>query len=138
MTVISLKKMPIKPFKNRTSKVWGDGMFNVQVDRRSHDRIPANIQTRFFCGNRVYAGNILDLSEKGMFIRTEMRLPVDSKIEIMILVDRKVVRIPVSVRRTVDKESAGISAYSGMGVELIRPVREYTGFINTMKPCYGN
>jgi hypothetical protein len=91
MKVVSTQKMAARPFQNRASKVRGDGMFNVIADRRSHERIPARIQTRFFCGSRIYAGDITDISEKGMFVRTEMRLPVNSRIDIMILVDGKVI-----------------------------------------------
>jgi hypothetical protein len=134
MKVVSSQKMPVKPFQNRTSKVRGDGMLNVRADRRSHDRIPARIQARFFCGSRIYSGDITDISEKGMFVCTDIRLPVSSRIDIMILVDREVVKIPVSVRRTVNENNPGSkSANSGMGVELTRSVQKYTDFIHSLK-----
>lgn len=139
MKFMSSQKMRAKPFQNRTSKVWGDGMFNVKIDRRSCNRIPARIQARFFYGSRIYAGDILDISEKGMFVRTDMRLPVNSRIDIMILVDRKVVKIPVTVRRTVKENDRGRSiAISGMGVELIRSVQKYTDYIHSIKSFHCN
>jgi hypothetical protein len=132
MKVVSTQKMAARPFQNRASKVWGDGMFNVIADRRSHERIPARIQTRFFCGSRIYAGDITDISEKGMFVRTEMRLPVNSRIDIMILVDGKVMNVPVSVRRTVNENNSGGAVASGMGVELTRSVQKYVDYVHSL------
>jgi len=139
MKVISSQKMQVKPFQNRTSKVWGDGMLNVRADRRSHPRIPARVQARFFCGRRIYKGDITDISEKGMFVSTDIRLPVNSRIEIMILVNGKVVKIPVTVRRTVTPDdSGGYSANSGMGVELARFVQEYSDYLQGIIPFHNN
>lgn len=134
MKIVSSRRMQVKPFQNETSKARGGGMVDIKVERRSHERTPARIQARFFCGNRIYAGNITDVSEKGMFVRTDMSMPVDSKIDIMILVDRKVVKIPVTVRRRVNGNSSGGPALnSGMGVELTRSVRQYTEYIQNLK-----
>ncbi|KPK02739.1 MAG: hypothetical protein AMK71_01280 [Nitrospira bacterium SG8_35_4] len=139
MKVVSSEKMPVKPFQNRTSKVWGDGMLNVRADRRSCTRIAARVQARFFCGSRIYAGDILDISEKGMFLSTDIRLPVNSRFDIMILVNRKVVKIPVTVRRTVQPDNPGGSnANSGMGVELTRSVQEYIDYIHSAEPFHRN
>lgn len=139
VAVISLRKKLVKPFKNQRAKVWGDGMLNVKTDRRAHDRIPAKTQVRFFYGNRVYAGRVLDISEKGMFISTDMCLPVHSRLEIMMLVDGKVVNIPVTVRRTVNEyNTGGETANSGMGVELTRSVQEYVHYLSNLKSYYHN
>jgi hypothetical protein len=137
MKVVSSQKMPVKPFKNGISKVWGDGMLNVRADRRSYTRVPSRIQARFFCGSRIYAGDITDISEKGMFVSTDMRLPVNSRIDIMILVDRKVVKIPVTVRRTVKLDNpGGNNANNGMGVELTRSVQKYIDYIHSVNPFH--
>jgi hypothetical protein len=139
MKVVSSQKVPVKPFQNRTSRVWGDGMLNVRADRRAHTRIPATIQARFFCGTRIYAGDILDISEKGMFISTEIRLPVNARFDIMILVDRKVVKLPVTVRRTVKPDGPGGNpTVSGMGVELTRSVQEYSDLVHSVELFHRN
>ena len=130
--VVSSQKIPVKPFKNRTSKVWGDGMLNVRTDRRSHERIPVQVAARFFCGNKVYAGKVTDISEKGMFVATDMRLPKNSRIDIMILVNKKVVTIPVAVRRTVNQDILqDMSSYSGIGVELVQVPQKYADFVKS-------
>lgn len=139
MKIVSSQKMPVKPFQNRTSKVCGDGMLNVRAERRAHKRVQARIQARFFCGGRIYAGDILDISEKGMFVSTDMRLPVNSRIDIMILVEKKVMKIPVTVRRTVKSDNpGGNNADSGMGVELTRSVQQYVDYIRSVNPFHLN
>jgi hypothetical protein len=130
--VVSFQKTPVKPIKNRTSKVWGDGMFNVRTDRRSSERIPVTVPARFFCGNKVYEGKVTDISENGMFVATDMRLPKNSRIDIMILVNNKVVTIPVSVKRTVNPDiRQDMTSDSGVGVELVQVPQKYADFVKS-------
>jgi len=130
--------MPVKPYK-KASEIQDSGMSGVKTDRRACSRIPVRAQARFFYGNRIYAGDILDISERGMFVRSDIRLPVNSRIDIMILINRNVVKIPVIVRRTAQGDrSAGICINSGMGVEVTRPVKEYTDFMQSVTSNYRN
>jgi len=133
--VVSSQKTPARPFKNKTSKVWSDGMLNVRADRRAHNRFPAQVPARFFCGNKVYSAKITDISEKGMFVATDMRLPKNSRIDIMILVKNKVVTIPVSVRRTVNPDTLlNKTSQSGIGVELVRIPQNFADFVKSCPP----
>ena len=128
----------IEPVHQRTgktaSKVWGDGMLNVHKERRAYDRVPARMEARFFCGNRYYAGKITDVSEQGMFINTDIRLPIDSSIEIMMLINDQVTSVPVKVRRTVEATYRSDNFSSGgMGVELMESPIQYLSYVSSLK-----
>jgi len=128
----------IEPVHHRTgkatAKVWGDGMLNVQKERRSYDRVSTRMEARFFCGNRYYAGKITDVSEQGMFINTDIKLPIDTSFEIMMLINDQVTKVPVTVRRTVDSTYRSDNFSSGgMGVELVKSPVRYLSYVSSLK-----
>jgi len=128
----------IEPVNNKASKntarVWGDGMLNVHKERRAYDRVPTRMEARFFCGNRYYAGKITDVSEQGMFINTDIRLPINYSFEIMMLINDQVTRVPVTVRRTVESSYRSNNFSSGgMGVELMKSPTQYLTYVSSLK-----
>ena len=132
-------QVPVNKAEHRTVRIRGDGMLNTITDRRIHDRIPVRVQARFFCGNKIYSGKIIDVSEKGMFVCTDMTLPRKSRLEIMILVNRKVLTIPVMVRRRVKREDLQCKdVHSGIGVEFIDVPQSYIQYLNVLKPFARN
>jgi len=119
---------------NATSKIWSDGMLNVHKERRVYDRVPTRMEARFFCGNRYYAGKITDVSEQGMFINTDIRLPINSSFEIMMLINDQVTKVPVTVRRTVESTYRSDNFSSGgMGVELAKSPTQYLNYVSSLK-----
>jgi hypothetical protein len=128
----------IEPAKQESGKraatVWGDGMLNVHRERRAFDRVPTHMEARFMCGNRYYAGNITDVSEKGMFINTDIRLPGNSTLDIIMLIDNEIAIVPVTVRRNVEAlfRSDDISS-GGMGVELMKSPATYLRYVSGLK-----
>ena len=117
-----------------TSRVWGVGKLNVQKERRAYDRVPTSMEARFFCGNRYYAGKITDISEQGMFINTDIRMPINSSFEIMMLIGDKVTKMPVTVKRSIEStyRSDNFST-GGMGVELLKSPTEYLSYVSSLK-----
>ena len=111
--------------------VWSDGRLNVHSERRAGIRKTANLEARFFYGNRVYTGTVTNISDRGMFINTAILFPKDSKVEIMLCLNNKVLKVPVTVRRNVrsDYQCFG-TCDNGIGVELLSippGYREYVG-----------
>jgi len=47
-------------------------------------------------------GKITDVSEKGMFINTDIRLPINTSFEIMMLINNQVTKVPVTVKRSIE------------------------------------
>ncbi len=117
-----------------TAKIWSDGMLNVHRERRAYDRVPTRMEARFLCGNRYYAGKITDVSEKGMFIHTDIRLPKNSPLSIIMLINNEVTKVPVTVRRTVESSfrSDNVST-GGMGVELVKSPVQYMSYVSSLK-----
>jgi hypothetical protein len=99
------------------------------AEKRTHKRIAANIDARFFSGNIFYSGTVLNISEKGMFINTKRCLPSDSMFVIIIREENSLLKVIAKVRRF----SANGSSCDGMGVELLSPSVDYMKFINRLK-----
>ncbi|NOZ69284.1 MAG: PilZ domain-containing protein [Deferribacteres bacterium] len=106
-----------------------DSRLHIHAERRACRRIPANLQARLFYGNLIYTGTVTNLSEKGMFISTKVRFPVNSVCIMLVLVNGQVVKIPVKVRRTAAREGA-YSPDSGMGVELVNAPQNYLDYVS--------
>ena len=118
----------------RTGRIWSDGMLNTHKDRRAYKRVPTRMEARFLCGNRYYAGKITDVSEKGMFINTDIRLPENSSFDIIMLINNKVTKVPVTVRRTVESTYRSDNFSSGgMGVELMKSSTQYLSYVSGLK-----
>jgi hypothetical protein len=126
---------PVKQTAGKvTAKVWGDGMLNIHKERRAYDRVQTSMEARFFCGNRYYAGKITDVSEQGMFITTDIRMPIDTSFEIMMLINNQVARMPVTVRRTIESTYRSDNFSSGgMGVELMKSTTQYLSYVSSLK-----
>jgi hypothetical protein len=121
-------------FWNGNAKELSEDKPNVHKERRSHDRIPANMEARFQYGNRFYAGKITNVSESGMFIHTDMALPRSSTMEVIVMIGKEVVRLPATVRRTVNNLKKNTSYKpGGIGVELHKSSPQYLSFVNKLK-----
>jgi len=99
------------------------------IERRACKRIPVNVSMRFFVGNAVYTGTITDLSEKGMYVKTRMCLPCNSRLELLIPFKEEVLKIPLIVRRVVKASDL----CDAMGVELPNPPRKYLELVESLK-----
>jgi hypothetical protein len=97
--------------------------------KRAFERIPTNINARFFYSRTLYTGIVTNLSKNGMFIKTCMCLPFKSKFEILLLLTEEVLKVPVEVVRL-------ISTYDiceGMGIKLIEKPQNYLELVDTHK-----
>lgn len=100
------------------------------MEKRSHERIPSNIQVHYYYGGAIYFGTVTDLSESGMFVHTKTVFAhVNSEFEIAIPSQNKELNIPVQVRRIVMKDDV----YEGFGVEVANLSKDYFEFVNDLK-----
>lgn len=99
------------------------------MERRAFERVPTNINARFFYGNMFYTGNILNISEKGMFISTRRCLPCDSMFVIIVRLEDKLLKVVAKVKRL----TKGNGYHNGMGVELLYTSVGYLDFVSTLK-----
>jgi len=102
------------------------------MQRRSFERVPANIKVKFFCCESHYDGTVMNLSERGMYISTdEMRFPFDSEIDIIIPINSDIFKISVKVMRI----TKSADYYDGIGVSVVEPSVHYIDFVNNCRNC---
>jgi hypothetical protein len=96
---------------------------------RTVDRIPVLIDVKINYDKSVYIGTLLNISESGMFIRTnKMPSPLQSQIEISILLNEEVIRVSGKLIR----EESIRGYYNGIGVEVLNPPQNYIDLIDNL------
>ena len=100
------------------------------MQQRAFERVPANINIRFYTCNTDYSGTIKNISENGMFINTDkMLFPFDSAIEIIIPFGEKLLKVPVKVVRMTKSDEV----FDGIGVALLDNHQDYLALVNSLK-----
>jgi hypothetical protein len=100
------------------------------MEKRSSDRIPANVDITFRSNGDEYNGTIINISESGMFITTkEMNSPFDSEFEIVIPLEENTLQVPVNLSRFI----LSPDSEDGLGVELSNHSPEYLNFVSSLK-----
>ena len=106
------------------------GSYKKVIQRRAHERVSAEIPVKFYCCNTDYSGVINNISESGMFISTkEMHFPFDSKIELIIPFEERLLRVPVRVIRITKSDNT----FNGLGVEVIEGHHDYLRLVTVIK-----
>lgn len=91
------------------------------MEKRASKRINEKLPVRFAGHNTFYSGTVTDLSETGMFVNSEIYFPMQSEFEILVLLKKDILKVPVKIARI---EKTGDS-YNGMGVELLNLPKKY-------------
>jgi hypothetical protein len=96
---------------------------------RTFDRIPVLIDVEINCNNMVVTGALINISEHGMFIRTDrMPSPLQSQIEITIPLKEEAIHVSGKLVR--EENTQGY--YNGVGVEVLNPSQNYLDFIDNL------
>lgn len=99
------------------------------MKRRAFKRLLSDIKVKFSCCYIDYEGVVTNISESGMFISTSgMNFPFESKLEILMPTDHRVLKIPVEVTRMIKSSDL----YDCMGVRLINPSQDYLEFVSNL------
>ncbi len=103
----------------------------TRLKKRAFERIPSSLE--FHRNDVDYFGVVTDLSENGMFIKSQkIRFPFSSQFEISLPLNEDLVSIPVKVTRVTKSKRF----YDGIGVELLRPSRNYLKFVRKLRSAY--
>ena len=93
-----------------------------------HKRFTKRLEAVFTSGGLSYRGILSNISESGLFIRTNRGFAPDTIIEIeLVMPDNKVSRLKGIVKRTIKRPVSTIK--NGMGIELIEKDKTYLNFI---------
>ena len=96
---------------------------------RTFDRIPVLVDVEINYKESVYMGTLMNVSESGMFIRTnKMPSQLLSQIEISIPMKGQVIRVSGKLVR--EENIRGY--YNGIGVEVLNPPQDYMDFIDDL------
>jgi hypothetical protein len=94
-----------------------------------HPRFTKRLEARFSSGGISFTGISSNLSESGLFIRTNRGFAPDTAIDIeMVMPDGKTSSLKGLVRRTI---KTPLSSKNGMGVELIEKDAAYINFLKS-------
>ncbi|MBE0425048.1 MAG: PilZ domain-containing protein [Nitrospirae bacterium] len=95
-----------------------------------HNRFAKRLEATFGAGGLSYRGILSNLSESGLFIRTNRGFAPDTIIDIeLIMPDSKVSRLKGVVKRTIRRPVSTIK--NGMGIELIEKDKTYLNFVKS-------
>ena len=98
------------------------------TERRSSKRLPVNIDARFFRDNMFYSGKILNLSNGGMLIKTNIDIPNGESFIVLLSAKKDIPKLVARVKRIKDNKTTA----PDIGVELIDPPSEYTDFVEDL------
>ena len=99
------------------------------MEKRSFQRESTNQSVRLAWANEISSGTVTNVSGKGMFINTNMTLPIESELEILFSIKGKIIKLPAKVSRILKKGDV----YDRMGVEIINPPKEYLEFLGSLQ-----
>ncbi|MBI4681805.1 MAG: PilZ domain-containing protein [Nitrospirae bacterium] len=100
-------------------------------ERSTSKRTPSGLNiTLLGGGNIFYSGTVFDLSEKGMFIRTNKYFTPNSLLLIIIRLNNNPFQIIARVKQL--KQANGDAG--GIGVELLNAPKGYVAIVRGIKP----
>jgi hypothetical protein len=100
------------------------------MEKRAFERIPSNVDVKFYCSDRCYRGTVTDISENGMFISTkEMYLPFESRMNVCIPFRKEVFEVTVDFCRIIISPLF----YTCIGLEIHNPPGEYMEFLESQR-----
>jgi hypothetical protein len=99
------------------------------IERRSSDRVAVGEEVKICEGNLFFSGTALNVSERGMFIGTKKRFPLEAISLIVLRIKNRLFKLPAKIKRS----TLETGFYDGIGVELIDPPRDYQEFLNYWK-----
>ncbi len=102
------------------------------MEKRTVERLHSGIDVRFNYGDMYYSGTILNLSEKGMFIKTKICLPPGPMFVIMVREENELLKMLASVKYS----TRARVHYEGMGVEILNPPANYKEYVDRLRPVH--
>jgi len=101
------------------------------MDKRKHPRCIKRLTSTFFVDQKRFRGISSDLSESGLFIRTNRGLAVNTPIDVeLLLPNNRVSFLRGIVRRTIRTPISSMK--NGMGIEITEKDATFTDFVKSI------
>lgn len=105
------------------------------MEKRTFERVPVKLSARLVYNETSYPGVVMNLSNKGVFISTRLRVPEGSVIEIDMPLRNKVLIAPFKVKRSISSpDFREYNELNGLGCEVMNAsscFEEYLKSLNT-------
>ena len=99
------------------------------TEKKAFERMPESFEVRLFCCNMFYSGTTLNLSPKGMLIRTAKGIPAASIFLVLFRINNKLLKVLVKVKEAIKQADY----YYGIEVEVMNHNKYYLEFIENIK-----
>ena len=99
------------------------------MELRKEKRVPGTKEIKIRDGEKTYRGFLVDMSPKGLSIKTEHVLPCFKVIDLIMDINDKPVDIKGSVRWVNDNIEKPEDTLKEIGILLIDPPREYLDYL---------
>ncbi len=99
------------------------------MQKRSSERINANLSTRLSYAYTFYSGTVLNLSEEGMFIWSKQSVPVDKVLVVLFRIENEPALIISRVKWVIKRENYSIC----IGVEILNTKKDYLQFVENLR-----
>jgi hypothetical protein len=104
----------------------------IDRSKRGHQRCIKRLEVKFSSDNKFFTGISSDLSENGLFIRTQKGFAPGTAIDIQIfLPDGNTSIIKGIVKRTIKSSISALK--NGMGIEIMEKDKSYINFLKSFK-----
>lgn len=100
------------------------------MEKRTCEKIPVEIDARFFCGNMFYSGTVTNLSTEGMHINTKRCFPSCTSFVTIIRNGKDLLQVITKVKRLTRTNGC----YDGMDVEILNPSKNYLDYVKSLSP----
>jgi hypothetical protein len=100
------------------------------MEKRTYERMPVEIDARFFCGKMFYSGTVFNLSAEGMHINTKKCFPSGTSVVIIICNGKDLLQVNTKVKRLTRTDGS----YCGMGIEILNPSKNYLDYLDSLRP----
>ncbi len=102
------------------------------MERRACERIPSNLKVRFFSVDLPDSAVVTNFTRNGMCIRTSYCLPCDNSLELLIPLNKGILKLHVRIRRIKQLDDI----HYALGVELIDTPEEYREFVHIQRKVF--
>jgi hypothetical protein len=101
------------------------------IDTGKCRKKPEQFYVKYFCGNALCKGTVTEFSEHCMCINTDMCLPLNAKIELIIPSREEALSVHAQVRRVLLQMTDEIS--DSMSVEILNPSNKYLNLVDRFR-----